>query len=318
MDANGNKRLAGKVAIVTGSGRGLGRAEAMALASAGAKVVVNDFGGSTTGEGERENVAQVVADEIIAAGGEAVANRDNVAEFSGAKNVIETAMASFGRVDILVNNAGVARPAPIYEMSEQDWDAVIAVHLKGHFCMIRHASPIMIKQRSGVVINIASQSGLGHWGMSNYSAAKEGIVGLTRSVARDLGQFGIRCNAVRPLGWTRFGTEAVMETVRYSQEELGIPATGNAWVAPSASIPMPEQVGMAVAWLCTDKAANVNGRTFFAGGNTVGLYNEPDLERSVFNPAGWTLDSLDNGAWGELIGDVANTYQGRVKDKAAS
>nr|WP_087572924.1 SDR family NAD(P)-dependent oxidoreductase [Sphingomonas sp. CDS-1] len=306
-----SKRLEGKVAIVTGGGRGLGRAEALALAEAGARLIVNDLGASPTGEGDHENVAQSVVEEIKAMRGEAVANGDDIATMAGGRNLVEAAMDSFGRVDILVNNAGIARPSPIYEMSEADWDAVIAVHLKGHFTTIRHAAPLMIKQRSGVIINTASQSGLGHWGMSNYSAAKEGVVGFTRSVARDVGQFGVRCNAVRPLGMTRLGTPAVMETVRYSQEELGIPANGNVWVGATTNIPLPEQVGVCVAWLCTDAAANVNGRTFFAGGGSIGLYPEPDLERSCHQPGGWTLDTLDEGARAYLVGDLTNMFQGR-------
>ena len=186
------KRFAGKVAVVTGAGRGIGRCEALLLAQQGAKVVVNDLGGAPTGEGADKSVAQMVADEIKAAGGEAVANTDSVTTMEGGKAIIDSAIKNFGRLDILINNAGNLRPKPIWEMTEQDWDLVINVHLKGTFTCTRHAAPIFREQRSGVIVNTASESGLGHYGMANYSAAKEGIVGFTRTVARDLGQFNVQ------------------------------------------------------------------------------------------------------------------------------
>jgi len=310
MTTSNLARLHGKVAIVTGGGRGLGRAEALELAKAGARVVVNDYGGSTRGDtnGEgREHVANAVVEEILAAGGEAASDLNDISTMEGAANLVRAAREAFGRIDILVNNAGIARPCNIATMSEDDWDAVIRVHLKGHFAMVRNAAPVMIEQgEGGVIVNIASHSGLGHWGNANYSAAKEGVVGFTRTVARDLGEYGIRVNAVRPLGWTRLGTPEMMETVRYSQEVLGIPATGNLWIAPSSEIPMPEQVGVFVAWLCTAAAASATGRTFYVGGGTIGLYPEPDPVRSIYQTGGWTLDSLDGAGGPQLLGDLAN------------
>lgn len=301
-------RLDGRVAIVTGSGRGLGRAEALELAKAGAKVVVNDFGGTTRGEESgSENVAEQVADEIRAAGGEAVADLNDISSMAGAAGVVGSALKAFGRIDILINNAGIARPCNIKDMTEEDWDSVIRVHLKGHFAMVRQVAPVMIEQGDGgVIVNFASQSGLGHWGNANYSAAKEGVVGFTRTVARDLGEYGIRVNAVRPLGWTRLGTPDMMETIRYSQDVLGIPGNGNIWVAESAEIPTPEQVGVFVAWLCTEAAAKATGRTFYVGGGTIGLYPEPDPVRSVYRTGGWTLDTLDSAGGPQLIGDLEN------------
>ncbi len=201
------QRLAGKVAIVTGAGRGIGREEALLLASQGAKVVVNDVG-RHPGE-----TAQDVANRIREMGGEAEANNDSVAAMEGAEHLINTAVAKFGRLDILVNNAGVIAPGEVSNLSEEDWDKVIAVHLKGTFATIRHASPIMKHQRSGVIVNTGSESGLGHPAMGNYSAAKEGIVGLTRTVARELGRFGIRCNAIRPRANTE-GTSEYAERFR--------------------------------------------------------------------------------------------------------
>src|SRR5208282_1747194 len=167
----GKQRLLGKVAIVTGAGRGIGRAEALLLAREGAKVVVNDTGGSAQGEGVDESVAAQVVKDIRAAGGEAVANHDSVALMEGGGRIVKTALDAFGRLDILINNAGNARPRVIYNLTEEDWDSVIAVHLKGHFTTIRYAAPIFREQRSGVIVNTGSESGLGHLGQSNYSAA---------------------------------------------------------------------------------------------------------------------------------------------------
>ncbi len=190
----GKRRLEGRVAIVTGAGRGIGRAEALLLAMEGAKVVVNDLGGGTDGSGADTSVAGHVVNEIRANGGTAVANHDSVATMNGGANIVRTAIDSFGRLDILINNAGNVRPRIIYNMSEDDFDAVIAVHLKGCFTTTRHVSPIFREQKSGVIVNTSSESGLGHLGQSNYSAAKEGIVGFTRTIAQDLGRYGIRCN----------------------------------------------------------------------------------------------------------------------------
>jgi 3-oxoacyl-[acyl-carrier protein] reductase len=304
-------RLAGKVAVVTGAGRGLGRVEALALAAHGAKVVVNDLGADELGQGAESSVAEAVVREIKSMGGYAVANGDNVAHMAGGQRIIEAALDTFGRLDILVNNAGIVRPKVIWEMSEVEWDAVIAVHLKGHFTTVRHAAPIFCKQHSGVILNTASESGLGHYAMSNYSAAKEGIIGFTRAIARDLGRFNVRCNAMRPRGITRMAIPEVIETIRYSQEVLGIAAHGDRWVSGLGETP-PENVAQFVVWICSDSAANVNGRDFFVGGGTVSLYSEPDRERSVYREGGWTPDELDKDEVREyLVGNLENNFLGR-------
>jgi NAD(P)-dependent dehydrogenase (short-subunit alcohol dehydrogenase family) len=303
------QRLAGKVAIVTGAGNGIGRAEALALAREGAKVVVNDLGGDTKGEGADLGVANKVVQEIQGFGGSATANGDSVADFAGAARIVETALKAFGRLDILVNNAGNARPRVIYNLSEEDWDAVIAVHLKGCFNMVRHAAPIFREQRSGVIINTGSESGLGHFGQANYSAAKEGIIGFTRTVARDLGRFGVRCNAIRPraldtrlAGGEGGGVEAGQKLV----QTFGNRILGN---RPLAT-PRPakaEEVGALIAWLCTDSMAGVNGRTFQIGGGEVGLWSEPELIKASFREEGWDIDSLDQEVLRNyLVGDIIN------------
>jgi len=307
------KRLLGKVAIVTGAGRGIGRAEALLLAREGAKVVVNDTGGSPQGEGVDESVASQVVKEIRAAGGEAAANHDSVALMEGGERIINTALDTFGRLDILVNNAGNARPRVIYNMSEDDWDSVIAVHLKGHFTTIRFASPVFREQKSGVIVNTGSESGLGHLGQSNYSAAKEGIVGFTRTIARDLGRFGVRCNAIRPRAATRLGGEEALQAMFRTQELLGKPAIGKSMIDRSFLECKPEHVAALVVWLCTDAAVNVNGRTFQVGGEEVGLYSEPEVVKSLYRETGWDLDSLDKIAGRDMIGDLRNEFLGAAK-----
>jgi 3-oxoacyl-[acyl-carrier protein] reductase len=307
------QRLAGKVAIVTGAGNGIGRAEALLLGRQGAKVVVNDLGGDTKGEGADIGVAQKVVEQIQAGGGTAVANGDSVASFAGAQRIVDTAIKAFGRLDILINNAGNARPRVIYNLSEEDWDAVIAVHLKGCFNMVRHAAPIFREQRSGVIINTGSESGLGHFGQANYSAAKEGIIGFTRTVARDLGRFGVRCNAIRPraidtrlAGGDGGGVEAGIRL----EQTFGRHVLGNR----SISSPRPakaEEVAALVVWLCSDSMAAVNGRTFQIGGGEVGLWSEPELIKASFRKEGWDLDSLDQEVLREyLVGDIVDQKHG--------
>ena len=266
-ESSSNKRLAGKVAVVTGAGRGIGRAEAMLLAREGAKVVVSDLGGGPIGGGSDDRVAAKVVGEIRASGGEAVANYDNVATIEGGARIIQTATDSFGPLDILINNAGIVRPRIIYNMSESDWDDVIAVHMKGTFSTIRAAAMIFREHKSGVIVNTASESGLGHLGQSSYSAAKEGIVGFTRTIARDLGRFNVRCNAIRPRAATRlFDEDALkaMERTRAMLGDRGVPVP-----MPNPLDNKPEQVAALVVWLCTDAASFVLGALLSVDGGYV-------------------------------------------------
>jgi len=275
------KRLAGKVAIVTGAGRGIGRGEALALASEGAKVVVNDLGGAVDGSGASTSPAEEVVAEIKKLGGEAVANYDSVATEQGGQNIIKTAVDAFGRVDILVNNAGILRDRMLFNMTEEDWDTVLKVHLYGHFHTIRAVSPLFRQQRYGRIVNTASVAGLNAttYGQANYGAAKEGIVGLTRKVARDMGRYGVTCNCVRPNAGTRLTLSDEMKKARPEAmarfEEM-----------------KPEGIAPLVVWLASDDAANVNGRTFFVERGRVGLYSEPVLEKQLVKPGGWTIDEL--------------------------
>ena len=307
------QRLGGKIAVVTGAGRGLGRAEALALAHEGARVVVNDNGSEMNGRGSDPRVAQAVVDEIRAAGGEAIGNTDSVATWAGGKRIIETALEHFGGLDILVNNAGNLLGDRIWDISEEDWDVTIGIHLKGTFTTVRHAAPIFRKQNSGIIINTSSQAGLGEPGTGHYSAAKEGIVGFTRSIARDLGPFGVRCNTLRPLGLSRMCDPPLASTIEWVselQENYGVPGTGNLWVDfRTPRILDGSEVAAFVVWLCTDAAANITGRTFQIGAGQVALYSEPGLERSTFRKEGWNLEELDAlGANGYLTGAIRNPY----------
>ena len=280
-------RLKGKVAIVTGAGRGIGRGEALALASEGAKVVVNDLGGAVNGTGAVSSVADEVVAEIKKMGGEAVANYDSVTTMQGGENMVKTAVDAFGRLDILVNNAGILRDKMVYNMTEEEWDAVMKVHLYGHFFTTKHACILFREQRSGRVINTSSRSGLGtSFGQANYGAAKEGIVGLTRQVARDMGKYGVTCNAIRPTAGTRL---TLSDELLKEWEKAGKLAT-----IELAKRTKPEDIAPLVVWLASDDAANVSGRTFYVETGRVGLYSEPVEEKAIVKIGGWTIDELFN------------------------
>ena len=290
------KRLEGRVAIVTGAGRGIGQGESLLLAEEGAKVIVNDFGGSAGGEGGDKTPADEVVDMIKSAGGEAAANYGNVADFGEGEKMVQQALDTFGRLDIVVNNAGILRDRMVFNMGEEEWDIVIAVHLKGHFNLTKHASVVFRQQRSGVFVNTSSESGLGNMGQANYAAAKEGIIGLTRTVARDMGRYGVRCNAIRPRAATRLTmSPELQEAWEKSRQQAG---GGGQAVSPDVQGALtgmdPKNVAPLVVWLCTDEAANINGRNFLVGGNTIGLYSEPELTRSLFADQEWSIDLLSN------------------------
>jgi NAD(P)-dependent dehydrogenase (short-subunit alcohol dehydrogenase family) len=304
------KRLEGKVAIVTGAGRGIGRCEALLLAAEGAKVLVNDVFVENRGGADEAKIAERVVAEIHTAGRQAAANGDSVASMQGAERIVNSAIREFGRLDILINNAGNVRPGNVYEMAEYDWDRVIQTHLKGSFAMIRFASPIFCRQGTGVIINTGSESGLGHATMTNYSAAKEGVVGLTRSVARELGRFGVCCNAIRPRALTQsvqnFGATDTIRAAQPLEQALGKYSLGNRGDLPSDG--GPEHVAPLVVWLCTDAASNVTGRTFYVCGDEIGLFSEPELVCNLSRAGGWDLDALDRYARKRLIGDLINNF----------
>jgi NAD(P)-dependent dehydrogenase (short-subunit alcohol dehydrogenase family) len=252
--------LAGKVAIVTGAGRGIGRAHALALADAGAGVVVNDLGAALSGEGHDDTPAQRVVEEIRAAGGDAVANAENVADFAGAGRLVEQAIERFGRLDILVNNAGILRDRMLVNMTEAEWDAVIAVHLKGHFAPTHHAAAHW-RERSKAgeelharVINTSSPSGVfGNVGQANYGAAKAGIAGFTLITAQELHRYGVTVNCLAPNARTRMTEDTF---------DMTAPPEGFDPLDPANMAPV-------VVALCADEAQQITGQVFHVWGGAV-------------------------------------------------
>ena len=306
-------RLEGKVAIVTGAGRGIGRGEALALAKEGARVIVNDFGGTASGDGGDATPAEEVVAEIKKMGGEALPNFGNVVSMADGEAIVKQAMNTWGRLDILVNNAGILRDRIIFNMSEEEWDAVIAVHLKGHFTITRFASIVMRQQRGGRIINTSSESGLGNLGQANYAAAKEGITGLTRTLALDLGKYGVTANALRPRAATRLTLSPEMEAARIRRQQMA--AQGGAAAQPASSTEQavagisamaPELIAPLVVYLCTDAAANINGRDFIIGGDEISIMSLPTRERTIYKQGGWDIDSLEKVFQSTLGAGVKN------------
>ncbi len=279
------KLLEGKVAVVTGAGRGIGRSEAISFAEAGAKVVVNDLGGGGDGVGDDAAPAQQVADEIKALGGEAVANFDSVAEVDGAEGIIQTAIDNFGRVDILVNNAGILRDRMVFNMSDEEWDIVQKVHLYGHFYCARAACRHMRAQKWGRIINTSSTAGLAStFGQANYGAAKEGIIGLTRQISRDMAKYNTTCNAIRPAAASRLTLNPELIA---AWERAG--RSGN---KERVEANRPDDIAPFIIFLCTEAAGNISGRTFNVLGGEISLYSEPVLERTIYKKGRWTVEEL--------------------------
>ena len=277
--------LDGKVAIVTGAGRGIGREHSLALAAAGAKIVVNDLGGSTAGEGSDTTPAQSVADEIKAAGGEATANYDNVADYQGAENMVKQAIGEFGRLDILVNNAGILRDRMLVNLSEDEWDAVINVHLKGHYAPTRHAAAYWREQSkagnqiNGRVINTSSPSGVfGNVGQTNYGAAKAGIAAFTMIAAQELGRYGVTVNCLAPNARTRM-TEQTFGDMAKPDEGAYDPLD-------------PANISPVVVALATDEAQGITGQCFFIYGGTINVLKPWDVGTVIKKDDMWDADEL--------------------------
>lgn len=275
------KMLNGKVIVVTGGGRGIGRATCLMLAEHGARVVVNDIGGGADGAGNDQAPADEVVSAIREAGGEAVASFDSVTEWDGGQAIIQTAIDTFGQIDCVVNNAGNLRDGIFHKMSEQDFESVLAVHLKGTFNVSRAAAPHFRQQGSGTFVNMTSTSGLiGNFGQANYSAAKMGIVGLSKSMALDMERFGVTSNCIAPFAWSRLigsiptDDEAQRERVAKIQKMT------------------PDKISALVVSLCSDQAKHVTGQIFGVRNNEIFLFSQPRPIRSAHTSDGWTPETI--------------------------
>ncbi len=293
--------LKNKVAIVTGSGRGVGRAEALALAAHGAKVVVNDLGGDPGGVGASNSPADGVVAEIRKAGGQAVANYDSVADFKATAHLIQTAIDSFGRLDILVNNAGIIIDNPIWDMTEEEFDKVVAVHLKGTFNTCHHAVKVMRVQGSGRIINTASNQWRNPEGHVNYSAAKGGIVSLTWGVAWELNNTAITCNAIAPFADTRM--HQTSEPRRGKLVEAGLMKAER--FEQVADRPGPEFVAPMVVYLASDYASKITGQIFRCGAGKIAVYSHPGEVKGIYKnfkkDGAWTTEELKDLVPGALM-----------------
>ena len=284
--------LDGRTAIVTGAGRGIGRAEALLLAAEGARVVVNDRGAALEGGGTDTAVAQQVVDEITTAGGEAEANGDDVATWDGARDLVQQAIDRFGRLDILVNNAGILRDRMSFNMDEADWDAVVNVHLKGHFAPTRHAAAYWRQQtKAGKevkanVINTSSTSGLlGNPGQANYGAAKSGIATFSYIASLELGRYGVRSNAIAPAARTRLTeqTPGLQDAVKAPDDESKFDVWGPANVSPF------------VGYLATEDCP-FSGEAFLVQGGVVQRFQPWKLSEKIDKGDRWTVDELEKEA----------------------
>jgi NAD(P)-dependent dehydrogenase (short-subunit alcohol dehydrogenase family) len=271
----------GKVAIVTGAGRGIGRGIAVLMAAEGARVVVCDIGASVEGAGTDAGPAQSVVDEIRTAGGEAIASTLSIAEPADAEKIVQSALDAFGRVDILVNNAGILRDRIFYRMSWSDWSDVINVHLHGSFAMSRACATHFREQNSGSYVHMTSTSGLiGNFGQANYMAAKLGIVGLSRGIALDMARFNVRSNCVSPFAWTRMVQSIPAET-----------EAEKARVARASQV-TPEKVAPLVVYLASDAANGISGQILSARNNEIYLFNQNRPIRTLHRSDGWTPQKL--------------------------
>jgi hypothetical protein len=273
--------LKDKVAVITGGGRGIGREIALLMARRGARVVVNDYGGSEAGSGGASGPADEVVAEIRQAGGHAVASYDSVASMAGGTRIVQTAVDAFGRVDIVVNNAGILRDRMIFNMTEEEWDAVLDTHLKGTFAVTRAAAPLMREQKAGRFINMTSTSGLvGNVGQANYAAAKLGIVGLTKVTALDMARYNVTANCISPFAWTRMIGTIPTETAAQQARVEKIKKLSPAHIAPLA------------AFLASDLAKEITGQVFGVRGKELMLFGHMRPVMRVHHGDGWTVERL--------------------------
>jgi hypothetical protein len=285
--------LEGRAVVITGAGRGIGREIALLAALSGAQVVVNDLGTGADGEGADAGPAAAVVAEIAASGGTAVANTSDVSSFAGATEIVQTAIDSFGRVDVVVNNAGILRDKIFHQSSPEDFDAVVRVNLSGQFYVARAAAPHFRKQGSGTFVHFTSASGLiGNFGQANYSAAKLGVVGLSKSIALDMERFNVRSNCICPFAWSRLiatvPTDDPIENVRIERMKAM----------------SPDKVAPLAVFLASDLSEGVTGQIFGVRRNEVLLFSQPRPIRSVHRSEGWTPETLAE----EMLGAFRSSF----------
>ena len=274
--------LKDKVAIITGAGRGIGKETALFLAKEGAKVLVNDLGANPDGSGE-EKIADEVAKEIVDLGGKAIANYESVDSFDGGQNIFNSALSEFGAVDILINNAGILRDKTLFNMEESDWDAIMAVHLKGHFnctkpfvCYIRETNRLNCK-----IINMSSVSGLiGNFGQTNYGAAKAGIAGFSRSLSMEMAKYKCTVNTISPGAATRLTIDLMKAAGREVDE--------SDWKQG------PQQIAPVITWLCSEEANEVTNQIFHISQGNVGIMQQPAVIKSYKSDDIWSLEKLNH------------------------
>lgn len=273
--------LDGKVVVVTGAGGGIGRDIALMAGANGARVVVNDIGAGLDGSGQDDGPAATVVSEIKAAGGEAVASLDSVADAEGAQRIVQTALDAFGRLDGVVNNAGILRDTFFHKMTEEEWDRVVKVHLYGSFHVSRAAAPVFKQQQSGSLVHMTSTSGLiGNLAQANYSAAKLGIVGLSKSIALDMQRFGVRSNCIAPFAWSRMISSIKVDSPEQEARVARLQQMTPAKIAPLA------------VYLLSERATSVSGQIFCVRNNEILLFNQPRPVRSVQREGGWTPEQI--------------------------
>jgi NAD(P)-dependent dehydrogenase (short-subunit alcohol dehydrogenase family) len=282
----------GKAVLVTGAGRGVGRGIALEMAKAGASVVVNDLGVSLNGDNADGSPAEQVVEEIKALGGKAVANHDSVADWAGACAMVKASVDTFGRIDAVVNNAGNLRDVYFHKMSPEDFDAVIAVHLKGSFNTSRAAAPFFKEQASGAYVHMTSTSGLiGNFGQANYMAAKLGIVALSKSIALDMQRFGVRSNAVAPFAWTRMIDSIPTDTPEQKARVDTLKKLDADKIAPF------------IVALCGDRGAKVTGQIFGVRNNEIFLFSQPRPIRTAHTSDGWTPETVAERVFDQFAND---------------
>jgi NAD(P)-dependent dehydrogenase (short-subunit alcohol dehydrogenase family) len=283
------KPLEGRSVIVTGAGGGIGRDFALAMAAAGAKVLVNDIGTSVKGEGRDAGPAQKVVDEIKEKGGIAAASTDSVAEWESANRIVSSALDAFGRLDVVVNNAGILRDRFFFNLSPEDWRAVIDVHLNGSFYVSRAAAPHFKSQDSGCYVHMTSTSGLvGNLGQANYAAAKLGIAGLSKSIALDMAKYHVRSNCISPFAWSRMIGSIPAETDDQKARVEKLKSMETAKIAPLA------------VYLASDDARDVTGQIFAVRANEIFLMSQSRPLRSVHRAEGWTAETIASHAMPSL------------------